>query len=114
MALHGIFADAAGIRLGPVGAEEKAFVHFAIIEVKNSLAIASIDIYLRYLSKDIFTQRELFDQRVQYRNDFTFVSRSFFFFFVTRPIIPNVGYDKYRTEPSLRFIISHNRITQNG
>lgn len=80
MALHGIFADAAGIRLGPVGAEEKAFVHFAIIEVKNSLAIASIDIYLRYLSKDIFTQRELFDQRVQYRNDFTFVSRSFFFF----------------------------------
>lgn len=38
----------------------------------------------------------------------------FFFFFLTRPIIPNVGYDKYRTEPSLRFIISHNRITQNG
>lgn len=42
MALHGIFADAAGIRLGPVGAEEKAFVHFAIIEVKNSLAIAFV------------------------------------------------------------------------
>lgn len=114
MALHGIFADAAGIRLGPVGAEEKAFVHFAIIEVKNSLAITSVQsIYII----TIFIEGSNASYSINASN-IEMISLSFhvpfFFFFVTRPIIPNVGYDKYRTEPSLRFIISHNRITQNG
>lgn len=116
MALHGIFADAAGIRLGPVGAEEKAFVHFAIIEVKNSLAIASVQSIYIY---DIYRRISLPNASYSINaSNIEMISLSFhvpfFFFFVTRPIIPNVGYDKYRTELSLRFIISHNRITQNG
>lgn len=115
MALHGIFADAAGIRLGPVGAEEKPFVHFAIIEVKNNLAIASIDIYYYDIYRRISLPNASYSINA---SNIEMISLSFhvpfFFFFVTRPIIPNVGYDKYRTEPSLRFIISHNRITQNG
>lgn len=87
--------------------EEKAFIHLAIIEVKNHLASMLRSIFIeRY----IFIQREIFD-----RNDgrFTFVSLSFlssYTIFVTF----NVGCDKYRTESSLASIISHNRITQNG
>ena len=92
--------------------EEKAFIHLAIIEVKNHLAsmLRSIFRDTIFIEWYIFIQREIFD-----RNDgrFTFVSLSFlssYTIFVTF----NVGCDKYRTESSLASIISHNRITQNG